>query len=147
MADELFPMYCGLEGIAGMHAERDYCLAMLRSARPAENCIALIYMNGTNEWVYGQCTFKHEADHSANFKFSNTFENLKSQGVLPALIAEHAVTALLTDDPRLAERIRTDPLTRKYAGLVVELKSGASGFERAAATKPSFLSRLGLGRD
>jgi hypothetical protein len=138
-------MYCQLHRISGMEAEHDYCAAMLRTARPRENCIALIYMNNTGEWVYGQCTFKREPDDPADFKFSNEFAALKAQGVLPALISEYAVTALLVDDRALADRIRTDPLTSKYGGLVTMLTRKASGFERPPPTKSSFLSRLGIG--
>jgi hypothetical protein len=142
MADELFPMYCGLYAIHGMHKEFEHCGKMLECARASESCIALIYMNGTQEWIYGQCTFVHEPDHVAPFKFSNTFAALKEQRVLPTLIRSHAVTAIFVEDARLAERLGSDPSTAKYRSLITLLTAAAGRFEHPAASRASFLSRF-----
>lgn len=64
---KLLKMYCDLYGIGGMYGKKDISEATIKLSRPKETCITLIYMKATAEWEFGDCSFKHEADHIANF--------------------------------------------------------------------------------
>ena len=132
MAEKLFPMYCGLFGISGMDDEKELSQAMMDLAHPHETCITLIYMNGTDEWVFGYCSFRHQSDHVANFKFSNTFVALQEQRVLPTLVDMHRVDVILTDDTGLASRVRADPECQAFADRVVLVSRDGSGYHRPA---------------
>ncbi|WP_160121659.1 hypothetical protein [Rhodovarius lipocyclicus] len=132
MAERFFPMYCGLYGISGMDGEKETSEAIMELARPDETCITLIYMNDTAEWVFGYCSFKHQSDHVANFKFSNTFEALQQQSVLPTLVGMHGVDAILTDDAGLAERVRADPNCHMFAHRVVLVSRDGARYRRDA---------------
>lgn len=148
MADKLFPMYCGKSGIGGMSGELSKTQAIMNAVAPRGNNLVLIYMNGTQEWVFGLCSFKYDIEHDSNFKFSNTFANLQDQNVLPTLIQGHSVKLILTDDLTLANRVRDDPATRGYADRVALVAHDGTGYARVSlassgASKPSLLSRLG----
>jgi hypothetical protein len=114
MAKDLFSMYCGLNAISGMHEEKEKASVILGEAKQ-EHVIVLFYMNNTAEWVYGQCSFIHDKEHTSPFKFSNTYTLLREQGVLPALIDAHGVDKVLFTESSLLNRFAADPATRRYA--------------------------------
>jgi hypothetical protein len=130
MADKLFPMYCGLNAIEGMHEEKAKCSDLLALARPREQAMVLIYMDGTEEWIYGQCNFLHAPDHTSPFKFSNTYTALREQGVLPALIDTHGVEVVFFVDASLRDRFATDASTRRYRSMFAVLEKVTDGYRR-----------------
>ena len=143
MANELFTVYCRLHGISGMDDERTRCEGLIGMLPKGTTCIAVIDPNGSGEWVYGQCSFKREADDDWSFKFCDTWAAVQRQSVLPTLIRDYGVTALMIDDSALAARIGGDPAMRRHAGLIALVASGSP--ERLFRTPPrktSFLSRL-----
>ena len=130
MAKELFPMYCGLSAIKGMEEEKEICNTLLGLAKAAEKLIVLIPMNGDAEWVYGQCNFLHDSDHVANFKFSNTRDALRDQGVVPGLINAHGVGSVLFTDRAQYEWFSNEGALRKYKGFFFLLKKSNTGYVR-----------------
>ena len=143
MADELFSMYCQKYGIRGMDEERARCVDLIDMLPEGTTCIALIDPDGTGEWVYGQCSFKREAEDDESFKFCDRWEAVQRQSVLPTLVRDYGVTALITDDPTLAARIGGDPPMRRHAGLIALVARGSSEpIFQTPPRKTSFLSRL-----
>lgn len=143
MADYLFTMYCRLHGIIGMDEERVRCMDLIGMLPGGTTCIALIDPDGSGEWVYGQCSFKREADDDWSFKFCDTWEAVQRQSVLPTLVRDYGVTALMTDDSALAARLSGDPAMRQHVGLIALVLPGST--EPVFQTPPrktSFLSRL-----
>lgn len=130
MAIKLFPMYCGLYAISGMEEEKEKCNELLNLARENEKIMVLISINSDVEWVYGQCNFIHESDHVANFKFANTREALRDQGVIPALINAHGVDEVLFAERAQYDWFVNESAMRKYKGFFKLLKLGAGGYAR-----------------
>lgn len=143
MADRLFSVYCKRDAIEGMHGEKALCSKLLALAEPKERAMALIYMNQTNEWVYGQCNFKHKQDDQSNYKFSDTFAALRQQNVLPTLIRQHAVSVIFFVDSTLAERVSADNASSRFSDLVCLISQDTVPLRRPTP-KPqqSLLSKL-----
>lgn len=130
MARELFPMYCGLNGISGMDEEKDECEGLLELAKGGEKLIVLIPLNSNVEWIYGQCNFHHDPDHLFDFKFSNTCVALRGQNVIPALIAKHGVDAVLFKSKEQFDWFMGESSMRKYRSYFSLLKASPKGLVR-----------------
>ena len=143
MAEKLFTVYCPREGIEGMLEEKKICNRMLELARRGERAVALIYINQNHDWLYGQCNFKNSPADMANYKFSDKYESVMSQAVLPDLIKRLGARAMFVTDTHLLERLSANVQTSKYKDRFELLEMRDGHFLRPPA-KPAktFLERI-----
>lgn len=100
---KLFPMYCGLDAIAGFHEERERGERLLRAHLPQQAGIVLLEVEDP-DWVYGQTTFRYQPEHEKPLKFLERFATLTSNRALPTLASAGAPAAILFVDAALKDR-------------------------------------------
>jgi hypothetical protein len=68
------PMYCRKHSIAGLSNEEDCADTLL--SRHADGRRTIVIWRLEDDWVYGQCNFKHSPDDGYTFKFIDRLETV-----------------------------------------------------------------------
>ena len=69
---KLGPMYCRKHSIGGLSNEKDRAEKLL--SRHADRRRTMIIWRLEDDWVYGQCNFKHSPEDHSTFKFVDRLE-------------------------------------------------------------------------